>query len=132
MSTFTKNLIQNPKRLFLIDAGGALLSAFLLGFVLVRLESIFGIPQSMLYWLAAFPCLFLVLDLLFYFKAPLDKGLLWIGSLNLAYCLLSIALAISHWEQLLLPGYIYLLSEILIVFGLGLFEVKLAKSVKTE
>ena len=52
----------HPKKLFLIDGLGAMLSAFLLGIVLVELETIFGIPTSVLYWLASFPIFFTLVD----------------------------------------------------------------------
>jgi hypothetical protein len=53
----------NPKKLFLIDGLGALLSAILLGVVLVQLEYLFGIPKSTLYFLASLPCLFTIVIL---------------------------------------------------------------------
>ena len=59
----TRNRIPGwPKVLFLVDGLGALLSAFLLGFVLVRLERVFGIPPDALYLLATVPCLFALYD----------------------------------------------------------------------
>ena len=42
-------IISNPKLIFLIDGFGAILSVFLLGFVLVQLESIIGMPSQTLY-----------------------------------------------------------------------------------
>lgn len=132
MSAFTQNLIQHPKRLFLIDAGGALLSAFLLGFVLVQFQSFFGIPVQTLYILAAIPCLFILLDLFFYFSLPLAQGLMIIGRLNMAYCVISIGFTVWHYNVIFLPGIFYLISEILIVFILGLFEVNLAKELNKQ
>lgn len=43
----------NPKKLFQIDGLGAILSAILLGIILVRFERFFGIPVSTLYFLAS-------------------------------------------------------------------------------
>jgi len=58
----------NPKKLFLFDGFGAILSALLLGVVLVELESIFGIPRKTLYFLAFLPCLFATYDFFCYFR----------------------------------------------------------------
>ncbi len=45
-----------PKQLFLLDAFGALLSAFFLGFVLVKYQVYIGMPENVLYILALIPC----------------------------------------------------------------------------
>ncbi|MEM6633615.1 MAG: hypothetical protein AAF694_28335 [Bacteroidota bacterium] len=60
----------SPKKLLIIDGLGALLSAFLLGVVLVRFESQVGMPRNSLYVLAAFPCIFAIYDLISYFQGP--------------------------------------------------------------
>ena len=65
--------IENPKRIFQIDRFGAILSAFLLGIVLVKLENPFGIPKPTLYVLASFPCFFAIYDFYCYFI--IDKNL---------------------------------------------------------
>ncbi|MGC6423012.1 MAG: hypothetical protein ACON47_03735 [Flavobacteriaceae bacterium] len=64
---------ENPKRIFEIDGFGAILSAFLLGIVLVKLENLFGIPKPTLYVLASFPGLFAIYDFYSYFI--IDKNL---------------------------------------------------------
>jgi len=115
-----------PKQLFLIDAGGALLSAFLLGVVLVKLESTFGIPRSALYVLAAIPCFFAVYDLLCYFMA---KGkatffLKGIAYANVLYCCLSIGLAFYHAASITILGWLYILGEVLIVVFLARLELQ--------
>ncbi len=46
----------NPKKLFLLDGLGAILSAILLGVVLVNQQVLFGIPKPTLYFLAPAPC----------------------------------------------------------------------------
>ena len=48
----------NPKKLFLIDSLGALISAVMLGLVLTRFEHIFGMPQNVLYFLSFIACTF--------------------------------------------------------------------------
>lgn len=63
-----------PKQLFLIDGLGAILSAILLGLVLVRFERIFGIPSSTLYFLAIIPIFFAIYDFLSYRKDNIKIG----------------------------------------------------------
>ncbi len=120
--------IQSPKHLFLVDGIGAAVSAILLGLVLTRFESFFGIPINVLYLLAAIPCFFAFYDLLGYiglFKNQMFIRL--IAFANIAYCLLSLGLAFSHIDKLLIPGWLYLIGEILIVTLLASIELKTAK-----
>ncbi|MCX2743763.1 hypothetical protein OO013_07800 [Mangrovivirga sp. M17] len=120
-----------PKQLFLIDGSGAILSAFLLGVVLIRFENIFGIPASTLYFLAAIPVFFAVYDIISFRKdigkaATLLKG---IAIMNLLYCCLSVGMAIYHQNTITLFGWAYILSEVLIVIALSIFEIRISKSV---
>ena len=120
---------ENSRRLFLIDGMGALLSAFLLGVVLVELEETFGIPPAMLYLLALFPCFFAVYDFYSYQQKnhALGMYLQRIAWLNLGYCLLSVGLAIVHAEAISHLGEAYLAIEILIVCTLAILELRVAK-----
>lgn len=124
-----KKLNFTPKQLFLIDAGGALLSALLLGVVLVRLEDFFGIPRSALYLLAVIPCFFAIYDLLCYFftKQKAAHLLRIIAYANILYCCLSIGLAFYHAESITIFGWLYILGEVLIVVLLALLELKTAR-----
>ena len=119
----------NPKKLFQIDGFGAIVSAILLGIVLVNLEYLFGIPKPTLYFLASFPCLFAVYDFYCYFKIDnnLEKFLKIIASANILYCGLSIGLAIYHRKNISNLGWMYILMEIAIVSGLSSIELKVAK-----
>jgi len=60
--------------LFLLDAIGALVSALLLGVVLVKYQEIFGIPIPTLYVLAIIPCFFALIDLYSYSSLVKDKS----------------------------------------------------------
>ncbi|MEM8526624.1 MAG: hypothetical protein AAGG68_18415 [Bacteroidota bacterium] len=119
----------NAKQLFLVDAVGAILSAFLLGVVLVKLEHFFGIPLAVLYLLAAFPCFFACYDLLCYFLAKKRATffLKGIAYANIAYCILSIGIAFFHLESITYLGWTYILGEVLIVGLLVRLEIKVAK-----
>lgn len=125
----TKNSIINefsvsPKKLFILDGLGALLSAFLLGVVLVQLESYFGIPRNTLYFLAFLPCLFVVYDLFCYWRVEQNIGffLKVIAAINVMYCCLSLGLAFYHMERITILGWGYILIEILIVLAVAILE----------
>ncbi len=124
---------QNPKKLFLMDGVGAVLSAILLGIVLVRLESFFGIPHSTLYFLASLPLLFTIYDFYCYQKDSinLNRSLKIIAIVNLMYCCLSIGLSFYHIETITGLGWVYILSEVMIIFLLAFFELKIAGKLMT-
>ena len=122
---------QNPKKLFLIDGFGAILSAFLLGVVLVKFEKIFGIPSSILYILAIIPIFFVVYDVYCYQKEHLKTGILLkgIAVLNLIYCCISIGLVFYHFNTITILGWTYLLIEILIVIFLTTIEFRVGRKI---
>ena len=124
----------NPKKLFLIDGFGAILSAFLLGVVLVKLEGVFGIPSSTLYFLAALPILFAIYDFFCYQKEndKLGQFLKGIAVINLLYCCLSIGFSFYHLGTITSLGWTYILSEILIVMILATVEFKVANRLITK
>ncbi|MFS4467418.1 hypothetical protein [Maribacter sp. 2210JD10-5] len=117
----------------MIDSVGAAFSIILLGVVLPKLESIFGIPKSILYILASFPVVFMLFDFYSYTrKVVLKLYLFGIAMMNLLYCFLSIGLAlfnhytITHW------GWLYLLLEVIIIMLLAFLELKVAKRISSE
>lgn len=118
----------SPKKLFLIDALGALLSAFLLGVVLVQFESIVGMPRETLFLLAALPCLFAAYDFACYFGLKENKHLFLkiIAIANSVYCIISVGFTFHHYQQLTQLGLLYFVSEILIVMALVSIEFKVA------
>ena len=121
-----------PKLLFILDGVGAMLSAFLLGVVLVRLEKIFGLPSSTLYFLATLPIIFAIYDFLSYRKINSKGGRLLrgIGTMNLVYCLLSIGLAFYHTKTITSFGWTYILVEVSIVMTLAIMELRMANRLK--
>lgn len=125
----TSLFYENPKKLFLIDGLGAISSAFLLGIVLVRLETDFGIPASTLYLLAAFPVLFAIYDFFSFQQRKIIPGRLLFGIaiMNLLYCMLSIGFAFYHRQTITLWGWTYIFGEIAIVILLAMVELKVAR-----
>ena len=116
----------HPRKAFLIDGLGALLSAFLLGVVLVRLEYAFGMPRKVLYPLALIACVFAVYSLSCYWFLPQNRGpyLRAIAVANLLYCCLTLGLVVYFYPQLTVLGVAYFFMEIGIVVILAVAEIK--------
>lgn len=123
-----KRIKENPRILFLIDGLGALLSAFLLGVVLIYFQDYIGMPKKTLYFLAAIPCFFALYDFVIYFWKPKkwQTFLLIIAILNLIYCCISIRLLFYHLPQLTYLGIAYFINELIIVVTLAIIEFKVA------
>jgi hypothetical protein len=128
------NPISQLKKLFIIDGFGALISAFLLGVILVRYESVFGLPISTLYFLAFWPCLFVFYDLYCYFRIENKTGffLKGIAFANITYCILSIATAFYHSTTITHVGWIYIVLEIIVVLILVKIELKVANDLSSN
>ncbi len=116
------------KRLFLLDAIGAIISAFLLGVALVYFETYFGIPKETLYVLATLPIFLAIYDLIIYFFVDSNLSLLLkiIAVTNLLYCMFSLGLAMFHFESITLLGWTYIIIEVLIVVLLACYELRVA------
>jgi len=125
------NVELNPKKLFLIDGLGAILSAFLLGVVLVKFETIFGIPSSTLYLLATIPIFFATYDFYCYKKRHQKTGLSLkgIALLNLLYCCVSLGLVFYHFDTITNLGWVYILIEITIVLLLAVIEFRVGRKI---
>ena len=132
--TLINKFSSTPKQLFLFDAGGALLSAFFLGVVLVKLESIFGIPKNTLYFLAFLPCLFALYDLYCYLKVQNKSSffLKGIAIINVTYCLISLGLAFFHYQKITLLGWSYIIIEIIIVLAIAYIEFQTANKITKQ
>ncbi len=122
------------RKYFLLDGFGAILSAVLLGIVLVKLERIFGIPKSTLYFLALLPCFFALYDFYCYFfiQKNLGRFLKGIAIVNLLYCCLSIGLAFYHSHQITYLGWVYIIIEILIVVTIAIAELRVVKGINQK
>lgn len=122
-----KSAQSNPKVLFLIDGAGAIISAFFLGVVLVKMEKYFGIPSSTLYFLATLPVIFAVYDAYSYLKGnKLSYSFKLIALMNLSYCIISIGFILYHFKTMTILGHFYIIIELLIVISLAIIEFKVA------
>lgn len=114
--------------MFFIDSLGALLSALLLGIVLVRFDDVFGMPVRVLYPLAAIALAFCLYSLACYLlvRKKAKPYLQLIAVLNLLYCLLTIILLYYHHSMLSVLGYLYFIGEIIIITVLAYIELSVA------
>jgi hypothetical protein len=114
-----------PKRLFLLDSMGALLTACMLVVILASFEETFGMPPKTLYALAIVACVFAIYSISCYFFVkknwrPFLKG---IALANLAYCCISLFAVYYYFERLTNLGLIYFLIEVMVVLGLIRIEL---------
>jgi len=122
-------LTQLPARtLFLIDGFGAMLSAFMLGFVLMNNQPLIGMPVEVLQILASIPCLFAMYSFAgrFIIKGRVEPYLKWIAIANLMYCLTTAGLVLLFFTELTALGIAYFVLEMAIVVYLARAELKVA------
>lgn len=118
----------HPKKIFLIDGAGALLTAFTLVFTPVLLPGIFGLPKAQTLLLGSIAVCFAVYSMYNYvrFNPTRWKLLLRIIALaNLVYCLLSLAVILYFYKQISVIGWIYFTGEIAIIISLFLWEMNI-------
>lgn len=117
-----------PKKLFLLDSLGGLLSAIMLGLVLTSMETAFGMPRKVLYPLAFIACAFSLYSFLCFWRFPEQwrPYLRLIAVANLSYGCLTLGL-VMYWHQQLTPlGLLYFVLEMLVVTGLAVYEWRVA------
>jgi hypothetical protein len=122
----------SPKKLFLLDSAGALLTAILLGFILPRWENIFGMSPMVLYFLSFIASIYFVYSFWCYFRLkhnwkPYLKA---IALANLLYCGITLGLAVYLRAELTTFGWAYFLLEAVVITSLAIFELKTAYRLK--
>ena len=125
------HLTVNPKRLFLIDFLGAMLTILLLNALLRNFNEYFGMPKEALDFLSIYAvCLFLYSLLCFLFLKKTWTGFIrGISLANLAYCFLTIGFLIVYYSQITILGLIYFITEILIICGLVYVEFNVGMAI---
>lgn len=118
------------KKVLLLDAAGAALSAFLLGVVLRIYQSHVGIPDHILLLLAGLAVCFFVIDMIAYFAIPRRAALILrcMAIVNICYALLSLGLALIHRGELTLLGWVYVIAEIAVLMILSRYEWRVASN----
>jgi hypothetical protein len=118
--------ISNPKKVFLLDAAGALLTTLSLSVVLVQLRSYFGMPIDTLYLLSGVAFLFFIYSLSCHFlcKENWRSFLVGIIVLNTLYGTLSIAMLVIHSAILTTADYVYFVIELIAIGFIIFLECK--------
>tara|TARA_R110002049_G_scaffold180808_1_gene347817 strand:+ start:245 stop:649 length:405 start_codon:yes stop_codon:yes gene_type:complete len=131
-SALIKNFRSNPRKLFLIDGLGAILTAFMLGVVFVNNQEHIGMPRNVLIILSLLACVFLVYSFTCYIKSFKNWRVLLriIAFANLGYCCITMALLYVNFQSLTLLGLIYFIAEIIIIVGLVYMEFLVANDKK--
>ena len=131
MIKIINKIISNPKKVFLLDGIGAFLSAFLLGFIIARYHDIFGIPQTILYFLSAVAFIYMVYSLCcYYFVFGKWQAYLRVVIIaNILYCCLTTAVVFYFRHLLTVLGLIYFINEIIILILLISIEIKTIKKI---
>lgn len=116
------------KKLFLIDAIGALVTTLLLSQLLARMEHVFGMPKEIVIILAAMAACFSAYSFSCYWMVG-AKGkpfLIGIAVANALYCVLTLGLIIYLFHSLPWIGIAYFGVEIVVVVGLVSLELRFA------
>lgn len=129
-----KNMIQNlltkPKKIFLLDSFGALLTTILLYFFLRNFNDFLGLPKYVFEYLSIIALLFFIYSISCYFivKQNWKSFLKIICTANILYCLLTSGIILHNYETISVYGIVYFLAEIAVIIGLVALEMKIIKS----
>lgn len=125
-------MAMSPKRIFLIDGLGALVTAFFLICILARFQTSFGMPKKSLYVLSSIAIFFSIYSLSCYWllKRSMGTFLLLIAVANTLYCILTIILLEYYASSLTLLGFAYFICELAIILTLVVIEFKAARASK--
>ena len=123
---FLNRLKTNQKRIFLIDAFGALLTTILLFGILAQLEQYFGMPKNTLYLLSgiAFCLSIYSISCHILIKSNWKPFLRILIICNLLYLLVSLVMIIKHSEKLTELGWTYFILELIVIGIIVIVEYK--------
>lgn len=122
----------SARTLFLLDAIGALVTAFMLGVVWTHYAPHVGFSIEILYTLSTIALGFALYSSICYLRFPKLKWRIYMRGIavaNTLYCGLTIGLLIVQPTSTLL-GWVYFLSEIGIIMGLVWIEWKKASKIE--
>lgn len=121
------------RTIFLVDAIGAFVSAISL-LVPYLFKEVFGMPQSILTIFITIAIAYSLYSITVYLSnTPKWKSyLLIIALLNIGYCLFTMYHVFNNMNTITLYGYLYFVSEILIILILSGFELRLSGAKKQD
>lgn len=120
--------IASPRKLFLTDALGAILTVALTVGVLARWTELFGMPAETLYKLAIAGSVFAVFSFgcFLFVRRNFSPFLRIIALANVSYCVATMALCIVYRTQITDLGWVYFIGECLVVVALAAVEMGVA------
>lgn len=120
------NFVASPKKIFLLDGLGAMISWFFLYVVLMPNPEMVGLPSDQLRFLAIFPIIFAMIDAAISFakQAPYRLLLKVIVFFNISYCILTAMHLFVYADTITALGYFYFIGEIVIILLLVMLELK--------
>lgn len=115
--------MQRVRRIFWLDAGGAVLSVVLLGLVLPLFSTHLGVPPHIFRGLCCWALGCLVFDALWLWRMPCtpDAALRLIMAANTLYCGLTVVVMANH-AALTPLGMAYVVGEFAVIAGLVALE----------
>lgn len=123
---------RKPRKLFQLDGAGALLTAFMVGGVLVSVDHWIGLPRAVLFSLGGIALAFAIYSFTcsrFELKSiRLALGLIILG--NSFYCALTMCLMILFRTDLTPWGYAYFLLELGVLFTLIALESAVFRKIR--
>lgn len=118
------SILMKPRKIFLIDAIGAFVTAVTLGVIFTKIQGYIGMPRAILSILAFIALGFCIYSFSCYYflKNDLKPFLKAIAIANLLYCLTTAILIFTLFQQLTIFGLFYFIGEIMVIGILVYFE----------
>lgn len=128
LNQFNRILLTQPRKIFLFDALGAIVSLLLLLGLVAGFDNFFGISKPVLYKLAFIPLLFALYSMSCYFINPKQwqVNLKIIAIANILYVCITLGLAFYYFGTISVLGIVYFMAEIVVLILLSRFEWRLA------
>ncbi len=124
--------LKDPRKIFLLDSFGALVTAICIGVIMVQFNSLFNIPVKILYTLASI-AVFLCIYSFSVFKIFPKKWpmlLKFLSQMNLAYCIITVLMLLTFRQSITAWSMAYFTCEIVIILILVSFEQRLVSRFK--
>jgi len=124
-------LIKNPRKILLIDAIGAFITASILFIVAKKYQVYFGLPQLTLTFLSYTALVIFSYSLgSFLFIKKISKTIMQLlMTINLLYCGLTFGLVIYLYSEITFFGITYFVAEIVIILLLVTIERIVTKTI---
>jgi hypothetical protein len=129
-----KAFAQEPRKLFLLDGIGAIISALFLGVVLYQFETFFGMPRPALVPLAGAAVGFAIFSLTCAAVQPKNWRIFvrLIASFNFIYAVVTFVILIRGNHPLTPFGVVYFVNELIVLALIITLELKTAAIPQTE